>query len=119
MSGDESLLESYIIEEQQLLESLENLLLDGEHGRKLNSDQINEVFRIMHTVKGASAMMEFDEIARLSHALEDVFSFIRDNSIADTQWPAIFDLMFDSISFSMVKSQNSRAEIRRTGMRHP
>lgn len=112
MSGDESLLESYIIEEQQLLESLENLLLDGEHGRKLNSDQINEVFRIMHTVKGASAMMEFDEIARLSHALEDVFSFIRDNSIADTQWPAIFDLMFDSISFfngeiSKLQSGNS------------
>ncbi|MFY9381482.1 MAG: Hpt domain-containing protein, partial [Eubacteriales bacterium] len=83
MRGDESLIESYIYEEQQLLESLENLLLDGEHGRKLSVDQINEVFRIMHTIKGAAAMMEFDEIARLSHALEDVFAFIREYGIAD------------------------------------
>ena len=99
MRGDESLIESYIYEEQQLLESLENLLLDGEHGRKLSVDQINEVFRIMHTIKGAAAMMEFDEIARLSHALEDVFAFIREYGIADIQWPSIFNLMFDSISY--------------------
>jgi two-component system chemotaxis sensor kinase CheA len=99
MRGDESLIESYIYEEQQLLESLENLLLDGEHGRKLSVDQINEVFRIMHTIKGAAAMMEFDEIARLSHALEDVFAFIREYGIADMQWPSIFNLMFDSISY--------------------
>lgn len=112
MRGDESLIESYIYEEQQLLESLENLLLDGEHGRKLSVDQINEVFRIMHTIKGAAAMMEFDEIARLSHALEDVFAFIREYGIADIQWPSIFNLMFDSISYfngeiSKLQSGNS------------
>ena len=56
--------------------------------------------------------MEFDEIARLSHALEDVFAFIREYGIADIQWPSIFNLMFDSISYfngeiSKLQSGNS------------
>ncbi len=51
MNVDESMLDVYIYETQQLLVSLEDTLFAGENGKKLNADQINEVFRIMHTIK--------------------------------------------------------------------
>ena len=55
MSYDDSMLEIYIFENQQLLEQLENLMLCGEKGSALSPDEINEVFRIMHTIKGSSS----------------------------------------------------------------
>lgn len=111
MNADETMLEAYLIETQQLLESLENTLLDAEHDKRLNQDQINEVFRVMHTIKGASAMMEFDIMTRLAHSLEDLFSEIRDAGAPAGDWSDIFDLVFGAVSFfngEMVKLQEKR-----------
>ena len=47
MSTDESMLDVYIYETQQLLQSLDDILLDGEGVERLTEDQINEVFRVM------------------------------------------------------------------------
>lgn len=99
MNVDESMLDVYIYETQQLLESLENTLFAGENDKKLNADQINEVFRIMHTIKGASAMMEFENMAKLSHSLEDMFALIRENVGGYYDWQDIFDIVFSAISF--------------------
>lgn len=99
MNVDESMLDVYIYETQQLLESLENTLLAGESDHKLSADQINEIFRIMHTVKGASAMMEFENMAKLSHSLEDMFALIRENNTCVSDWPTIFDIVFSAISY--------------------
>ncbi len=99
MNVDESMLDVYIYETQQLLESLENTLFVGENDKKLNADQINEVFRIMHTIKGASAMMEFENVAKLSHSLEDMFALIRENVDGAYDWQEIFDIVFSAISF--------------------
>ena len=99
MNVDESMLDVYIYETQQLLESLENTLLAGENDKRLNSEQINEVFRVVHTIKGASAMMEFEHMASLSHSLEDMFALIRESGAQDDDWPVIFDIVFAAISF--------------------
>lgn len=99
MNVDESMLDVYIYETQQMLEALENTLFEGESEKRLNQDQINEVFRIMHTIKGASAMMEFENMARLSHSVEDLFSQIRECGAPAEEWPNIFDLVFSAISF--------------------
>ena len=99
MNVDESMLDVYIYESQQLLESLENTLFAGENDKRLNSEQINEVFRVVHTIKGASAMMEFENMTRLAHSLEDMFALIRESGANDDDWPAIFDFGFAAISF--------------------
>ena len=99
MNVDESMLDAYIYETQQLLEALENTLLAGESGHRLDADQINEIFRVVHTIKGASAMMEFEELATLSHKLEDMFALIRDGKDPGAAWPALFDTMFAAVSF--------------------
>lgn len=99
MSADESMLEVYIYENQQLLETLETILLEGEEEKILTAEQINEVFRVMHTVKGASSMMEFEGLAHLAHAVEDVFARIREAGAPASQWPTVFDLVFQAVSF--------------------
>ncbi|NCC68554.1 MAG: hypothetical protein EOM14_10265, partial [Clostridia bacterium] len=99
MNTDESMLDVYIYETQQLLQSMEDTLFAGESEKKLNVDHINEVFRVMHTIKGASSMMEFEEMSKLAHILEDMFSQIRDKGAPEHLWPAIFDLAFAGVSF--------------------
>lgn len=99
MNADESMLDVYIYETQQLLQSLEDTLFTGESEKTLDSDQINEIFRIMHTIKGASSMLEFQEVTKLAHIMEDMFSQIRDNGASKEHWPKIFDLAFAAVSF--------------------
>ena len=72
------MLDVFIFESQQLLESLEDTLLQSEKAKTMSDEHINEIFRIMHTIKGSSAMMALDNLTKLSHALEDMFDKIRE-----------------------------------------
>ncbi len=99
MSEMESMIPTYVLECNQLLERLEELLLGGEKNASLSSDQIDEIFRIMHTIKGSSAMMEFDEIATLAHRVEDLFSRIREELPNDSSWAGIFDAVISANDF--------------------
>ena len=58
---------------------LENICLDSKDVGEFDDDHVNEIFRIMHTIKGASAVMMYQNIATLSHKLEDVFYYIRES----------------------------------------
>jgi len=72
------MLDVFIFETQQLLETLEETLLLSEKDKDLTAEHINEIFRIMHTIKGSAAMMSMDNLAKLAHALEDMFDKIRE-----------------------------------------
>ena len=71
------MLDVFIFETQQLLETLEETLLQSEKERELADEHINEIFRIMHTIKGSASMMQFEYLSKLAHALEDLFDKIR------------------------------------------
>ena len=82
MSGGtstDSMLDMYLYENGQLLEQLENMALDKRDEESFDESDINELFRIMHTIKGSSGVMMFDDIMKLSHKLEDIFYFIRES----------------------------------------
>jgi two-component system chemotaxis sensor kinase CheA len=100
LGENESMLEMYVLENSQLLEQLEELFLGGEKDTMLPKAQIDETFRVMHTIKGSSAMMGFDKITGLAHATEDLFSKIRENAPTDeTEWANIFDVVLSAIDF--------------------
>ena len=83
MSDDlitEGMLDMFIFETEQGLENLQNICLDSKDAGAFDEDNVNEIFRIMHTIKGASAVMMYQNIATLAHKLEDVFYFIRENN---------------------------------------
>ena len=72
--GMESMLEVFIYESTTLLEQLDDILLDSEKEKSMSEENVNEIFRIMHTIKGSSAMMGLTSISNLAHAVEDVFA---------------------------------------------
>lgn len=96
---DSSILDTYLYEENNLLDQLDEMLVADEKNGDFSADDVNEIFRIMHTIKGSSAMMEFTSISTIAHHIEDVFFYIRDKGI-ETLDPEhkkeLFNLMFRS-----------------------
>ncbi len=76
----EELKQGFIDEALQLCEKLESLLLDL-NDTPPSEAEIQEIFRIMHTLKGSSAMFGFSNIQNLSHSLEDVYELIREQKL--------------------------------------
>lgn len=75
----EGMLDMYLFENTQLLEQLQETVLDQRDADCFDDDSINEIFRTMHTIKGSSGIMMFDEITEVSHKLEDVFYYLRES----------------------------------------
>ena len=65
----------FVAESRENHENLVKNLLILEKGPDQNA--IDEIFRSVHTLKGASASMGFAEMERLCHAMEDVFQMVR------------------------------------------
>ena len=74
----EGMLDTYLFENEQLLEQLQDIVLDQKDAECFDEDSINEIFRTMHTIKGSSGIMMFDNITAISHKLEDVFYYLRE-----------------------------------------
>ena len=102
LQEQDPLVEIFIYECQQLLETLEETLLAGEKEHYLNDEQINEIFRIMHTIKGSAAMMSFDDMAHLAHTVEDMFSQIREKKARSGDWDNLFEIVLEAAD--MLKS---------------
>ena len=95
----EGMLDTYLFETNGLLDRLDEMLVDDEKKGDFSTDDINEIFRIMHTIKGSSAMMEFNSLSVIAHRIEDLFFFIRDKGIdflGDQDKKDLFELMFKS-----------------------
>ena len=102
MSSGNEILDMYIYETNTLLEQLESSVLEAEKANDFSQDNVNEIFRIMHTIKGSSAMMEFDTLATIAHRIEDLFFIIRENSmsvVSAANRSTLFDLVFQSIDY--------------------
>ncbi|WP_081312508.1 MULTISPECIES: chemotaxis protein CheA [Clostridium] len=100
-SSNEPILDAYIFETSQFIDQLEALILDNENGYP--DEVINEIFRIMHTIKGSSAMMLFNDISTLAHSMEDIFYFFRECTPEKVDYSALADLLFESIDFIKVE----------------
>lgn len=95
----DNLLDTYLFETNSLLEQLDELLINAEKNTDFTSDDVNEIFRIMHTIKGSSAMLEFNSLMTIAHHIEDLFFYIRENGLSrlsSSHKSELFNLMFKS-----------------------
>ena len=92
--GMEAMVDVYIFETTALLEQLDEILLRTEKANEFTEEDINEIFRIMHTVKGSSAMMGFENLQKLAHKGEDMFFIIREAPEKMTDVGFVYDLVF-------------------------
>jgi two-component system chemotaxis sensor kinase CheA len=96
---DESLLEMFVFETLQNTEQLEGIILNTEKDGKFSDSEINEIFRITHTLKGSAAMMSFSHLASLAHRAEDLFYYLRDNPDANYDLAKVSDLVLSFIDY--------------------
>lgn len=105
-----SMLDIFIYETTQNIEQLEEAIIASEKEGRFSPQAINEIFRIMHTIKGSSAMMMYDNISSLSHTLEDLFYFIREEKSENMDSALLSDLVLEGVDFiklEMEKVKNS------------
>jgi len=74
----QGMLDTYLFECEQLLEQIQQIVLQQKDKECFDKESIHEIFRAIHTIKGISAMMMYDEITKISHKLEDVLSCFRE-----------------------------------------
>jgi len=104
----ESMLEMFSFEMNQLVDQLEKTIIESESG--FTMDSINEVFRIMHTIKGSAAMMLFDSIATATHAAEDLFYYLREENPTDIDYSELTDYVLACMDF--IKDELAKIEER-------
>ena len=76
----------------------------------VDPDLINDLFRIIHTIKGSSAMMNISSAKEIAHAMENILVIARENRQA---FPEMFPPLFggiDTIS-SIVSSLRHKKEV--------
>ncbi len=104
----EPMLEMFIFETVQLIEQLEEMLIRIEQDNDLPAASINEIFRIMHTIKGSSAMMSYDSVSILAHSLEDLFDTIRSGAGEQPDCGRLTDIVLQAADF--IKGEIGKAE---------
>ncbi len=92
----ESMLDMFVFETGDLLEKLDDILMRTEQEDTIGTEDINEIFRTMHTIKGSAAMMGLQNMSTLAHAVEDLFYIIRDDPEVKYDKPGLYELLFAS-----------------------
>jgi len=87
-------LEMFIEESKEHLQSCSDNLLELEKNPN-DLAIVNEIFRSAHTLKGMSATMGYEDLADLTHKMENVLDAIRNEKIhVDAE---ILDVVFESV----------------------
>jgi two-component system, chemotaxis family, sensor kinase CheA len=87
--GFEAHTDLFIEESLDLLNQIENPLMQLEENPK-QSGLVDDIFRVMHTIKGSAGMFGLNDIAQFTHDLETTFDSIRKGEIEAT--PEIIEL---------------------------
>ncbi|MCT8976149.1 chemotaxis protein CheA [Clostridium sp. CX1] len=74
----------FLEESMDNLQTLNDSLLQLEQEPD-DIDKLNEIFRVAHTIKGMAATMGFNQMAELTHKMEDVLSEFRDGQLKVTE----------------------------------
>jgi len=88
MNDDESrlLIDAFLSDATECLQTLEETLLALEHGSDGEADEtIDALFRAAHTLKGNAACLAYDRVTEVAHAMEDVFDAMREHTLTPSR----------------------------------
>ncbi len=73
------IIQEFVTESRDMIEQLEPAII--ELGQNSDSETMNAIFRLFHSMKGSAGFLEFDHITRVAHAAENLLDLIRNNEI--------------------------------------
>ncbi|MDK9693659.1 MAG: response regulator [Sulfurimonas sp.] len=94
MDEFQEILQDFLVESFELIEQLDQDLVELET-RPDDLELLNRIFRVAHTVKGASSFLNFDVLTHLTHHMEDVLNRARHGELLIT--PSVMDVILESI----------------------
>ena len=94
MDEFQEILQDFLVESFELVEKLDEDLVELESNPE-DLELLNGIFRVAHTVKGASSFLNFDVLTHLTHHMEDVLNKARHGELVIT--PDIMDVVLESI----------------------
>ncbi|MBN2817087.1 MAG: response regulator [Campylobacterales bacterium] len=94
MDEFQEILQDFLVESFELVEKLDEDLVELESNPE-DLDLLNGIFRVAHTIKGASSFLNFDILTHLTHHMEDVLNKARHGELVIT--PDIMDVVLESI----------------------
>jgi two-component system, chemotaxis family, sensor kinase CheA len=94
MDEFQEILQDFLVESFELIEQLDQDLVELEH-RPEDLDLLNRIFRVAHTVKGASSFLNFDVLTHLTHHMEDVLNKARHGELLIDA--GVMDVVLESI----------------------
>ncbi len=97
LPGDEvvsaEVLEFFQPEAEEHLQIISDCLISLEGNN--NPEEINKLFRAIHTLKGSAAQVGLKRLAGIAHRVEDLIGGLRDGEIEPS--PAVVDLCLESV----------------------
>lgn len=101
------IIDDFLVEADELINSLDNNFVKLESSPE-DLDLLNEIFRAVHTVKGTSSFLGFEQVITLSHRMEDILNKLRKSEMAVT--PEVMDLLLESLDLLKVLLDNVRSD---------
>jgi len=94
MDEFEEIVQDFLIEAFELIEQLDQDLVELET-RPDDLDLLNRIFRVAHTIKGASSFLNFDVLTHLTHHMENLLNMARHGDLIIE--PNVMDVILESI----------------------
>ena len=94
MEFDEEILKDFLIEVKEGIERLEDGFIRLERGER---EVLKELFRVMHSLKGAAGFFGFKALEQVAHASEDILARLRDGLIEPTD--EIIDMLLKAVDY--------------------
>ncbi|ACK70447.1 putative CheA signal transduction histidine kinase [Gloeothece citriformis PCC 7424] len=105
-AANSKIIEYFIIEANEHLETLEKGILDLANMAN-DSEGVNEMFRAAHSIKGGAAMLGYTSIQKTAHRLEDAFKILRENYVeVDQKLESLFLKGYDILQALVEKLQS-------------
>jgi len=104
---DDSLIQEFLVESSELVDQAIQDLVVLESA-PADPETLNRIFRALHTIKGTSGFLGFEEMVRLSHRAEDVLNDLR--KAAYVASPHIVDLLLKVVDLLRSMLEDIRAK---------
>ncbi|MCK9492277.1 MAG: response regulator [Sulfurimonas sp.] len=113
MDEFQEILQDFLVEAFELVEKLDEDLVELESTPE-DLELLNGIFRVAHTIKGASSFLNFDVLTHLTHHMEDVLNKARHGELIIT--PDVMDVVLESIDLmksllSIIRDTSSDAGV--------
>lgn len=100
------IIEDFLVEADELVHSLDNNFVKLESSPE-DLNLLNEIFRAVHTIKGTSSFLGFEQVTTLTHRMEDILNKLRKSEMVVT--PGVMDLLLESLDLLKVLLDNVRS----------